>query len=106
VFVIKDGSKIKIIPAHDILYLEAADDYVKVHTKDGYFLKNKTMNHFEQVLDANQFVRSHRSYIINISQITRIDPYEKDNHVAVLKSGAKVPISRGGYGKVKAVLGL
>lgn len=104
--VIKDGSKIKIIPAHEILYLEAADDYVKVHTKDGYFLKNKTMNHFEQVLDANQFVRSHRSYIINISQITRIDPYEKDNHVAILKSGAKVPISRGGYGKVKAVLGL
>lgn len=104
--VIKDGSKIKIIPAHDIFYLEAADDYVKVHTKDGYFLKNKTMSHFEQVLDANQFVRSHRSYIINISQITRIDPYEKDNHVAVLKSGAKVPISRGGYGKVKAVLGL
>jgi two-component system, LytTR family, response regulator len=104
--VIKDGSRIKIIPAHDIFYLEAADDYVKVHTKEGYFLKNKTMNHFEQVLDANQFVRSHRSYIINISQITRIDPYEKDNHVAVLKSGAKVPISRGGYGKVKAVLGL
>ena len=104
--VIKDGSKIKIIPAQDILYLEAADDYVKVHTKDGYFLKNKTMNHFEQVLDANHFVRSHRSYIINISQITRIDPYEKDNHVAILKSGAKVPISRGGYAKVKAVLGL
>lgn len=104
--VIKDGSKIKIIPSHEILYLEAADDYVKVHTKDGYFLKNKTMNHFEQVLDSNQFVRSHRSYIINISQITRIDPYEKDNHVAILKSGVKVPISRGGYGKVKAVLGL
>jgi two-component system LytT family response regulator len=104
--VIKDGSKIKIIPAQDIFYLEAADDYVKVHTKDGYFLKNKTMNHFEQVLDVNHFVRSHRSYIINISQITRIDPYEKDNHVAILKSGAKVPISRGGYGRVKAVLGL
>jgi two-component system LytT family response regulator len=104
--VIKDGSKIKIIPAHDIFYLEAADDYVKVHTKDGYFLKNKTMSHFEQVLDANHFVRSHRSYIINISQITRIDPYEKDNHVAVLKSGAKVPISRGGYARVRSVLGL
>jgi two-component system, LytTR family, response regulator len=104
--VIKDGSKIKIIPAQDIYFIEAADDYVKVHTKDGYFLKNKTMAHFEQVLDANHFVRSHRSFIINISQITRIDPYEKDNHVAVLKSGAKVPISRGGYVKVRTVLGL
>ena len=104
--VVKNGSKIKIIPAHDIYFLEAADDYVKIHTQEGYFLKNKTMNHFEQVLDKNQFVRSHRSYIVNVQQITRIDPYEKDGHVAVLRSGAKVPVSRGGYGKLKAVLGL
>lgn len=104
--VIKDGSKIKIIPVHEVQYLEAADDYVKVHTKDGYFLKNKTMNHFEQVLDANQFVRSHRSYIVNVQQITRIDPYEKDGHVAVLRSGVKVPVSRNGYGKLREVLGL
>ncbi len=104
--VIKDGSKIKIIPVHDVFYLEAADDYVKIHTKDGYFLKNKTMNHFEQVLDKQHFVRSHRSYIVNIQQITRIDPYEKDNHIAVLRTGAKVPVSRSGYGKLKTVLGL
>jgi two-component system, LytTR family, response regulator len=104
--VVKNGSKIKIIPVHDIFYLEAADDYVKIHTAEGYFLKNKTMNHFEQALDGQQFVRSHRSYIVNVQQITRIDPYEKDNHVAVLRSGSKVPVSRGGYGKLKAVLGL
>ena len=104
--VIKDGSKIKIIPVHDVMYLEAADDYVKIHTKDGYFLKNKTMTHFEQALDKQQFVRSHRSYIVNVQQITRIDPYEKDNHVAVLRSGVKVPVSRSGYGKLREVLGL
>lgn len=104
--VIKDGSKIKIIPVHDVFYLEAADDYVKIHTKEGYFLKNKTMNHFEQALDKQHFVRSHRSYIVNIQQITRIDPYEKDNHIAVLRTGAKVPVSRSGYGKLKSVLGL
>jgi two-component system LytT family response regulator len=104
--VVKNGSKIKIIPVHDIFYLEAADDYVKIHTQEGYFLKNKTMSHFEQVLDGQQFVRSHRSYIINVQQITRIDPYEKDNHVAILRSGVKVPVSRGGYGKLKSVLGL
>jgi two-component system LytT family response regulator len=104
--VIKDGSKIKIIPVHDVHYLEAADDYVKIHTKDGYFLKNKTMSHFERVLDGQQFVRSHRSYIVNVQQITRIDPYEKDSHVAILRSGVKVPVSRSGYGKLKEVLGL
>jgi two-component system LytT family response regulator len=104
--VVKNGSKIKIIPVHDVQYLEAADDYVKVHTGEGYFLKNKTMSHFEQVLDKQQFVRSHRSYIINVSQITRIDPYEKDNHIAILRSGIKVPVSRSGYGRLREVLGL
>ncbi|MCW3116945.1 MAG: two component transcriptional regulator, LytTR family [Chitinophagaceae bacterium] len=104
--VVKSGNKIKIIPVHDVYYLEAADDYVKIHTKEGYFLKNKTMSHFEQVLDEQQFVRSHRSYIINVQQITRIDPYEKDGHVAVLKAGTQIPVSRSGYGKLKEVLGL
>jgi len=104
--VIKDGSKIKIIPVQDVYYLEAADDYVKIHTKEGYFLKNKTMAHFENTLDPQLFARSHRSYIVNVQQITRIDPYEKDNHVAVLRSGVKVPVSRSGYGKLRTVLGL
>ena len=104
--VVKTGSKIKIIPVHDVFYFEAADDYVKVHTQEGSFLKNKTMSHFEKTLDPQQFVRSHRSYIVNIQQITRIDPYEKDNHVAILKSGTKVPVSRNGYVKLRSVLGL
>lgn len=69
-------------------------------------MKNKTMAHFENTLDKEQFVRSHRSYIVNVQQITRIDPYEKDNHVAILRSGVKVPVSRSGYGKLKEVLGL
>lgn len=104
--VVRNGSKIKIISVNDVFYLEAADDYVKIHTQEGYYLKNKTMNHFEQTLDNSHFVRSHRSYIVNVQQITRIDPYEKDSHVAVLRSGIKVPVSRSGYGKLKEVLGL
>ena len=104
--VVKTGSKIKIIPVQDVYYLEAADDYVKVHVQEGSFLKNKTMNHFERTLDPHQFVRSHRSYIVNVQQITRIDPYEKDNHIAILKSGGRVPVSRNGYAKLRTVLGL
>lgn len=104
--VVKTGSKIKIIPIEDIYYLEASDDYVKIITKEGAFLKNKTMSHFESTLDKNLFVRSHRSFIVNIQQITRIDPYEKDNHIAQLKSGAQVPVSRTGYAKLKEVLGI
>ncbi|MFI5156494.1 MAG: LytR/AlgR family response regulator transcription factor [Chitinophagales bacterium] len=104
--VVKMSGKIKIIPVDEVHFLEAADDYVKIHVKEGAFLKNKTMNHFEQVLDPQQFVRTHRSYILNVQQITRIDPYEKDNHIAILKSGAQVPVSKTGYTKLKSVLGL
>ncbi len=104
--VVKTAGKIKIIPVEEINYLEAADDYVKIHTKEGAFLKNKTMAHFEKVLDQQHFVRTHRSYILNVQQITRIDPYEKDNHIAILKSGSHVPVSKTGYVKLKSVLGL
>jgi two-component system LytT family response regulator len=104
--VVKLSGKIRIIPTEDIHYLEAADDYVKIHTREGAFLKNKTMAHFEQVLNNNQFVRTHRSFMVNVTEITRIDPYEKDNHLAILKSGARVPVSKTGYLKLKSVLGL
>jgi two-component system LytT family response regulator len=104
--VVKTGGKIKIIPLEDIHDLEAADDYVKIHTHNGAFLKNRTMGFFEKVLDPNRFVRTHRSYIINIQQVTRIDPYEKDSHLCVLSSGAQVPVSKAGYVKLRAVLGL
>ena len=104
--VVKTGTKVKIIPVADVEYLEADDDYVSVHTKEGSYLKNKTMSFFEQTLDSSQFVRVHRSYIIKIQDITRIDPYEKDAHIAILKSGAKIPVSKTGYAKLKQVLGI
>ena len=104
--VVKTGNKIKIIPVHTIHFLEAADDYVMVMTEEGAFLKNKTMSFFEQNLDSTLFVRTHRSYIVNVQQITRIDPYEKENHIAILKSGRHIPVSKTGYAKLKDVLGV
>ena len=64
------------------------------------------MSFFEEDLPQTQFVRTHRSYIVNIQEITRIDPYEKENHVAILRSGAKIPVSKPGYARLKAVLGI
>jgi Response regulator of the LytR/AlgR family len=104
--VVKTGSKIKIIPIDEVHYLEAADDYVKIHTKEGAFLKNKTMSHFEKVLNPGQFVRTHRSYMVNVHLVTRIEPYEKENYLAQLKTGAQVPVSKSGYAKLKTVLGI
>lgn len=104
--VVKAGNDIRIIPVGDVLYLEAYDDYVKVHTATGYFLKKKTMGYYEHTLSQAQFVRVHRSFIIAISQLTRIEPFEKDSHVALLKSGVRVPLSKSGYSRLKAVLGI
>jgi len=104
--VVKDGNKIKIIPVNQIHYLEAADDYVKIVTVEGSFLKKRTMNFFEQSLGVYQFVRIHRSYIVNTQLITRIDAYEKDSHLVLLNTGAKLPVSKSGYTRLKEVLGI
>jgi len=104
--VVKDGSKIKIIPVSNVQYLEAADDYVKIFTAEGSFLKKKTMSYFEQSLESFQFVRIHRSFIVNTQLITRIDAYEKDSHLLLLTTGAKLPVSKAGYSKLKEVLGI
>ena len=104
--VVKDGSKIKIIPVQQIQYLEAADDYVKIVTSDGFYLKKKTMSYFEESLSQYSFSRIHRSYIVNTQLITRIDAYEKDSHIILLSTGAKLPVSKGGYSKLKEVLGI
>ncbi len=104
--VVKSAGTIKIIPVEEMQYLEAADDYVRIHTAEGNFLKNRTMSYFEELLDAHQYVRTHRSYIVNIQQITRIEPYEKENYLVILKNGKQIPVSRSGYAKLKQVLGI
>ncbi len=104
--VVKTGTNIRIVPIEDVQFIEAYDDYVKINTAEATFLKNKTMNYFEQVLDQRRFARIHRSYIIKLSEITRLEPYERDSYQAVLKSGKKLPVSKTGYAKLKSVLGL
>jgi two-component system LytT family response regulator len=104
--VVKEGGNIRIIPVHEILYLEAYDDYVKIFTSKEMFLKKKTMSFYESSLDPEQFVRVHRSYMIQLSQLTRIEPLEKDSHIALLKSGVRIPLSKTGYAKLKSQLGL
>ncbi len=103
--VVKTGNKIKVIPVNHVIYLKADDDYVSIKTAEGDFLKSKTLAYFEQTLN-NEFVRIHRSYIVKIDQITSIQPYEKDSHQVLLRSGEKLPVSKSGYPKLREVLGL
>ena len=104
--VVKNGSDIRIVPVQDVMYIEAYDDYVKLFTKDTYYLKKKTMNYYEEVLDNTKFFRTHRSFIINLQELTRIEPLEKNTYVVLLKNGKKIPLSRTGYTKLKETLGV
>lgn len=104
--VVKKNGVIKIIAVADIHYLEADDDYVKLSTTEGIFHKNKTMSFFERTLDPAQFIRIHRSYIINLAQVTRIELKEKDSYIVLLKSDIWLPVSKTGYVKLKAALGM
>lgn len=104
--VVKEGTRIRIIPVAKIQYIEAADDYVKIITADGSFLKNRTMAFYEKSLSPYHFIRIHRSYLVNSQLITRIDAYEKESHLVKLNTGAQLPVSKSGYAKLKEALGI
>ncbi|HNY56856.1 MAG TPA: LytTR family transcriptional regulator DNA-binding domain-containing protein [Bacteroidales bacterium] len=95
--VFRKGAGIKIIPLNNVYYLAAEDDYVMIYYSEGKALKPKTMKYYEEHLPPDLFIRVHRSFIVNVEQITRLKPYSKDNYVAVLRSGEKIPVSRAGY---------
>ncbi len=103
--VVKDQGMIRILPAQDIYYIEANDDYVNIFTREGRFMKKSTLASIERSLDPVQFVRVHRSYLIPVSQLQRIEPYEKESHVALLHCGARVTVSKTGMNKLKDLLG-
>ncbi len=104
--VVKDQQQIKILPAKEIYFLEADDDTVKIHSSTGVYAKNKTLSSFEKSLDETQFIRVHRSYLVNTAYINRIEVYEKEGHLAILTNGARVPVSRNGYVRLKTELGI
>ena len=103
--VVKDGAKVHIIPTAQLDYAEAQDDYVALHSQGKSYLKQQTISSLESAIDPAQFVRIHRSAIVNIDRINRIEPYTKDSRIAVLNDGTRLPISRAGYERLTALLG-
>jgi two-component system LytT family response regulator len=103
--VVKDGSKVHIIPVHKLDYVEAQDDYIGLHSEKKTYLKQQTISSIEDQLDGAHFARIHRSYIVNLERIARIEPYTKDSRVAVLQDGTQLPVSRSGHAKLKAIWG-
>lgn len=104
--VLRHQGEIRIIPAQDILYIEAWDDYVKIHTQKETFVKKKTLTYYENSLQHSDFIRCHRSYLVNIKEISAIDHSSTDAWELRLRNGFHLPASKQGYGRLKEVLGL
>jgi DNA-binding LytR/AlgR family response regulator len=103
---VKSGTKIHVVLVPEILYLQADGDYVQIITAQGKYLKEQTMKYFEEHLPENQFVRVHRSVIVNVEMISRIELYEKQNQLLTLKNGQQIKTSPGGYKALRLVLNL
>ncbi|MEI6751637.1 MAG: LytTR family DNA-binding domain-containing protein [Paludibacter sp.] len=103
---VKSGTKIHVLLVPDILYLQADGDYVQIFTREGKYLKEQTMKYFEEHLPENQFVRVHRSLIVNVEMISRIELYEKQNQLLTLKNGQQIKTSPSGYKALRMALNL
>ena len=101
---VRDGPKVHVVPIDALDYVEAQDDYVCLHTGGRRLLKEQTMAEVEAVLDPARFVRIHRSVILNIERLARVEPYAKDSRVAILRDGTKLPVSRAGYARLNELL--
>lgn len=102
--VVKDGTRVQIIPVAKLDYVEAQDDYVSIASAGKKYLKQQTISSIETSLDPKTFVRIHRSCIVNLERVSRLEPYGKDTHVAILSDGARLPVSRAGYARLKDFL--
>lgn len=103
--VVKDGTRVQIIPAAKLDYAEAEDDYIALASAGKKYLKQQTISSLEALLDPKNFVRIHRSYLVNLERVSRLEPYGKDTHVAILSDGARLPVSRAGLAKLRELLG-
>lgn len=102
--VVKHGSKIIIIPTNEIVCIEAADDYIVISTESGEYIKNSTMKYFENSLNKNDFVRVHRSAIVNVNKIKEIQPYTKDTYSLLMSNGKRIKTSRQGNSELRRIL--
>jgi two-component system LytT family response regulator len=102
--VVRDGTRVTLIPTAKLDYVEAQDDYIALASHGVKHLKQQTIASIEAGLDPQRFVRIHRSYIVNFERVVRIEPYGKDSRLAILADGTRLPVSRAGYARLKTLL--
>lgn len=103
---IKEGARIHLVKVEDILYIQACGDYTTLITPNGEYVKEQTMKYFETHLPEDNFVRIHRSTIVNVTQISRVELFGKETYQVLLKNGVKLRVSLSGYRLLKVRLGL
>jgi len=103
---IKTGSKIDVVPVINVIRIEALDDYVEIFTKEKKYLKKETMNYLENSLPQDIFTRVHRSSIINLNYIEKIERYGKESYLVILKDGSRVNVSKSRIKDLKTELGI
>lgn len=101
---VRDGTRVFIVPVAKLDYAEAQDDYVALASEGKKHLKQQTISSLETALDPSRFMRIHRSYIVNLERVARVEPYGKDSHLAVLSNGTQLPVSKTGYARLRAFL--
>ena len=101
---IRDGANVHVLPVDKIDYVEAQDDYVAFKSEGKQYLKDQTLSSVEGTLDPNRFVRIHRSFILNIDRIAKVELYAKDSRMAILRDGTRLPVSRAGYARLSQLL--
>jgi len=102
---VRDGARVHVIPLGKLDYAEAQDDYVALHSGGKSYLKQQTIGGLEALLDPARFVRIHRSAIVNLERVARIEPYAKESRVAILADGTRLPVSRSGYARLLEAMG-
>ena len=102
---IRDGAKVHVIASARIDYIEAQDDYISIRSEGKSYLKSQRLSELETQLDPAKFLRVHRSYLLNIDGIRRIEAATKDSHVAILHDDTRIPVSKAGYQKLKLLVG-
>ena len=102
--VVRDGTRVTLIPTAKLDYVEAQDDYIALASHGVKHLKQQTIASIETGLDPERFVRIHRSYIVNFERVVRIEPYGKDSRLAILADNTRLPVSRAGYARLKTLL--
>ena len=101
---IRDGANVHVLPVDAIDYIEAQDDYVAFKSAGKQYLKDQTLSAVEGALDPSRFVRVHRSFILNVDRISKVELYAKDSRMAILKDGTRLPVSRAGYARLSQLL--